>query len=113
MADRLTIITGDDAIIPVQLKKDNATFVIDPGATVKAQLRRGDTPVGSEITVLEATTGSAWATSLIVVVSPSADTTNFTINDKHYLSLEVQVDDSGKTTWILDNIARVRKGLIA
>lgn len=114
MSNKATIITGDDAAIPVQLYKGGAKFAISSGATVKAQLRVDDTPVGSEVTVSEATVGSAWATSLIVPVFPSVDTANFIVDDDYYLSMEIQVDDGGtKTTWILKRIANVEKGLIA
>ena len=104
------IVTGDDVSLPTTLKKDNATFTIAPSATVKASIVSKDrsTILIPAATVLEATTGSDWANSLIIVQFTSAETnavTDYTIAD-----LEIQVDDSGKLTWFTS--VEIQRGTI-
>jgi len=94
-----TIVTGDDVSLPVTLKKDGATFIINGGATVKASLvsENKDTVLIAPVTVLEANPGSDWANSLVVVQFTSIETGALTAYNPSLL--EIQVDDSGKLTW--------------
>lgn len=105
------IVTGDDSVLPVELKKNDQTFVIDPTATVKAAVisKNKKTVLIPEVTVLEGTEGSSWATSTIVVTFTSLETGAITrLGDA---ILEVQVDDNGKTTWFAP--IKIEKGTIA
>ena len=62
------ITTGDDVALRVTLKKSDATFSIDTGATVKAVLRSGHEQLHNEVTCDSGTAGADWANSLVVVV---------------------------------------------
>lgn len=95
------LITGDDIVIEQTLTKNNATFTIDPGATVKASLisRDKETILVAPVTVLEATTGSDWPNSKIIILFAEADTLSLT--DFGPIFLEIQVDDGGKLTWFV------------
>ena len=109
--DIATIVTGDDATLPVVLTKDGATFVINPAAVIRATVtdKTKRNTLLAPVTVTEAAAGSDWANSLIVVVFSSADTAAVTYSGRAVL--EIQVDDNGKLTWF-DEIEIV-KGTIA
>lgn len=94
-----TITTGDDVALPVQLKKNNASFVINAGATIKAAVINSDgTRVLSEVVTLNnLATGADLANSLVVAEFTSAQTA--AIKEYGSAILEIQVDDSGKLTW--------------
>ena len=94
-----TIVTGDDVSLPTTLKKDNATFLINPGATIQASIITPDrvTTLIPATSVPEANPGSDWANSLIVIQFSSALTG--AITDYGKAILEIQVDDNGKLTW--------------
>lgn len=93
-----TIVTGDGATLPITLKKDGATFAIDSGATVQASIitTAHDAVLAGPVAVLEATPGSDWANSLVVVVFSEADTDSL---PEGLVAVEIQVDDNGKNTW--------------
>ena len=93
------IVTGDDVVIEHTLLKNGATFSIDSAADVKASLTTRDksTIIVAPVTVLEATSGSDWANSKIIVLFSESDTTSVT--NFGPVLLEVQVDDGGKLTW--------------
>ena len=95
------LVTGDDINIEQTLTKNNATFVINSSATIKASLITRDraTILVAPVTVLESTTGSDWPNSKIIVLfaeSLTAQLTNF-----GPVLLEIQVDDGGKLTWFV------------
>lgn len=98
MADP-TIVTGDDSSLSVTLRKGGVTFNIDTGATVQASLVSLDhqTVYAGPITQSNATPGADWANSLVVVEFASTDTDSITYQGKALM--EIQVDDSGKTTF--------------
>ena len=93
------IVTGDDAVFTAQLKKDDSTFSIDAGATVKAMLVSLDrtTSYSAVVTLSSSTTGSDWVHSLVIVVFSAAETT--AITNLGSALLEVQVDDTIKETF--------------
>lgn len=94
-----SIVTGDDAVLPVELKKDEASFVIDSSATIKAAVvsKNKKTVLIPVVDVLESNTGSVWPSSLVVVQFTSAQTSAITRYGEAIL--EIQVDDGGKITW--------------
>lgn len=101
------LVTGDDTSLSVTLKKNGQTFNIDTGATVQASLVTPNhiktimNPVG----VLSTATGADWTNSLIVIELTSAETG--AITDYGDALLEIQVDDSGKTTFFANiNVTR-------
>lgn len=104
------ITSGDDSSLPATLKKDGAVFNIDPGATVRAALIDPDysKKLTDVVNVSNATPGSDWANSLLIVEFTSAQTTGVRPGE---VILEVEVDDGGKLTWQLSPIT-VRKGMI-
>jgi hypothetical protein len=95
------LVSGDDIVIEQTLTKNNSTFAIDSGATVKASLisRDKQTIIVAPVSVLEATTGSDWANSKIIILFDSTDTD--TATDFGPVYLEIQVDDGGKLTWFV------------
>ena len=97
MSDNV-IVSGDKITIEHTLHKDDAVFVIDSGATIKASLVSRDraTVIVSPVAVTEIT-GSDWANSKIIIVFAEVDTSTITTFGPMWL--EVQVDDSGKLTW--------------
>ena len=94
-----TITTGDDSNLPVQLKKDNATFVIDAGAVIKAVITTTDSSstLSETITIDNLATGTDLSNSLIIVNFTPAQTGAITTYGTALL--EIQVDDNIKTTW--------------
>lgn len=96
------IVTGDDVSLSVTLKKDNSTFTINPAATVEASLVSQDhnTVVLAPVTVSNSATGADWANSLVVIEFTSTETNSITTYGE--LILEIQVDDSGKTTFFAE-----------
>ena len=102
------IVTGDDVARPVQLTKDGASFVIDPGATVRAAIvdEAHKKVLMAAVTLDEGATGAVWATSLLVVEMTAAETDMGTLHLAAWT-----VDDGGKETFF-ENI-QVIPGLIA
>ena len=109
--DIATIVTGDDATLPVVLTKDGATFTIDPGAQIFAAVtdKTKKKTLLAATPVSEAAAGSDWANSLVVVVFSSVNTAAVTYTGRAVL--EIQVDDNGKLTWF-DEI-EIIKGTIS
>jgi len=95
----IEIIAGDDSDYTAQLYKDNATFTIDPGATVNARLISTDrqTTYTDVLTCSSGASGADWANSLVVVSIAEADTSAITYSG--LAVLEIQVDDGGKITF--------------
>jgi len=107
------IVTGDDVALPVTLKKDGATFTIDPGATVQASIISVDRSVAliPAVTCSNAATGADWANSLLIVAFTSTETAAILDANLGAALLEIQVDDSGKLTWFVS--IDIVKGTIA
>lgn len=105
-----TFVTGDDIVVPVTLKKDGVVFAINTSAVVKAALVRTshENKLCNEVTQSNATVGANWATSLVVISIPSANTIN--LDFQGAALLEIQVDDSGKLTWFVP--VNIVKGVI-
>ncbi len=110
MSTERIITSGDDSSLPVTLKKDGATFTIDPSATVRAALIDPDYSERlTEVVVVDnAASGADWENSLLIVLFASDDTEDVRPGD---VLLEIEVDDGGKLTWQVNNI-KVRKGMI-
>lgn len=96
------ITTGDNISLQVTLKKDGSTFNIDSGATVQASIidKTHKTVLAGPITQSNATAGADWANSLVIVEFSPTDTSSITYQGE--ARLEIQVDDSGKTTFFAD-----------
>lgn len=90
---------GDDISLSVQLRKDSATFNINTTSIVEAQIVANDrnSVLSAKTTMTSTATGADWANSLVVVEFASSATSNITTFGPAIL--ELQVDDSGKTTW--------------
>ena len=95
----LKIVTGDDVSIKVQLQKDEVTFVIDSGATVRAGVVKDGVIIIGPAPCLSDAAGADWNTSLVVVSFSSAETAAATDYGKSHL--EIEVDDGGKLTWFV------------
>lgn len=93
------IVTGDTLALPVTLKKNGSTFVIDAGATVQASLISLDhrTVLAGPVTMDSGAPGADWGNSLIMIEMDSSVTANIVYSGQ--IDLEVQVDDGGKLTW--------------
>jgi len=78
-----SIVSGIKQTISIQLykviNKVDTTFLINPTATVTASIiDSSEVKYTSDISVLSSTPGSAWATSLIVPIFPSSETSKIT-----------------------------------
>ena len=93
------IVAGDDVSFTAQLYKDEATFTIDPGATVRAMLvsLNHNTAYTTAATLSAAASGADWANSLVVV--EMADTVTAGITYQGHACIEIEVDDTIKETW--------------
>lgn len=98
-----TLVQGDDENFAVQLTRNGSSFSIDAGATVEASIvgaGRTKTHVGpvtlSNAAVADDGTSADWSTALVVVSFTSAQ---MDACPKGIFELEIQVDDSGKTSW--------------
>ena len=93
------LVTGDDIVLYVTLKKNGTTFNIDAGATVKASiidLDHQDSYV-DPVTQSNVAVGADWANSLVVVEFDPVDTQDIVYQGE--ASLEIQVDNNGKITF--------------
>lgn len=104
------IVVGDDINIPVTLKKNGVVFAINGSAVVKARFISTDHLLAlcADTTQSNATSGANWSASLVVIVFPAATTA--TIEYQGEAVLEIQVDDSGKTTWFTP--VTITRGLV-
>ena len=67
----IPIVQGDDLVVAVQLHKDDATFNISNGATVRAAITsNGGRVLQASSTCSFSATGADWSTSLVVVEGP-------------------------------------------
>ena len=96
-----TLVTGDDSVLPTELLKDNAPFVINSSADIKASVVSKDrkTIILAPVTVLESEPGSDWTNSTVVPRFASVNTGAIPTNQLGSALLEIQVDDGGKLTW--------------
>jgi len=104
------IVTGDDVTLPVTLKKDSATFTIPVSATVKTAIvspNRDQVLIPASLSS-DTASGADWANSLIIATFSSTETSKVT--NYGDAILEIQVNDSGKTTWFTSLI--IEKGSI-
>lgn len=94
-------ITGDDISVPITLTKNGVPFTISNSATVKTRLVTTSRAASLSEDVVQShlTAGANWGASLVVVVLGSAATAQ--IAQQGLANLEIQVDDSGKTTWFV------------
>jgi hypothetical protein len=95
----ITIVTGDDVAISSTLKRNGSTFLISPTATVSASLIKTDhsTILLGPVDQVSTASGADWSNSLVIVEFTSAQTGAITYTGEALL--EVQVNDSGKTTF--------------
>ena len=112
MSQIATLTTGDDTVFTVQLTKDKAPFAIDGSATIQASVVTKDkkTILIAPVPVLEATAGSIWINSIVVVTFTEALTAAITTSQLGSAYLEIQVDDGGKITWF--NTIKILQGTI-
>lgn len=106
------IVSGDDVIMPVTLRKNGNTFNIDAGAEVKASVisKSKSTTLIQPVTLSSGASGADWANSLVIVSFSSSDTANITkFGDA---TLEIQVNQENLKETFFSNI-RLIKGTIA
>lgn len=109
---RPEIVSGDDVLLLVQLKKDGSPFTITSASPVKARLVSPDRKqqFTGEIAQSEGAAGAQWNASLVVVQMSQADTAG--ISYQGFGWLEIQVHDGGvKQTWFVP--VDIVKGSIA
>ena len=104
------ITTGDDSLLQVTLLKDNAKFLLNDGAIIRAAVISSDksTVLIAPIPVLDSEVGSDWANSTVVIKFSSAATE--LITDYGNAIVEIEVADNGKLTWFFD--IKIFKGSI-
>lgn len=105
------IVTGDDLVLPVTLKKDGVTFNIDGAAEVIARLVSTDhnSVYTDEVAQSSAASGADWPNSLVVVEMASSETASVTYQGNALL--EIQAPAPGKRTWFVP--VKIIKGQIA
>ena len=93
------ITAGDDLVLFATLKKNDATFSINVAADVKARIISLNHKIAYTVSVAQSSTAPSanWANSLVTVVMSSEESGAIPIFGAAYL--EIQVDDSGKTTF--------------
>lgn len=105
----MELVQGDDIVLSVQLKKNNATFAINPAATVRASVVNTRTDAfTAPVTLADTDPGASWSTSLVTVQIPSATSATMALGQS---KLEIEVDDGGKTTFFVSDL-RVVEGFI-
>jgi hypothetical protein len=104
--------TGDDTKLPVELFKGGVPFEIASSAIIKASVVTKDrsTIILAPVSVLEATEGSDWFNSVVVVAFTSVNTGAILDSQLGTNELEIQIDDGGKLTWFTK--IKIRKGTI-
>ena len=110
----INIVTGDDNTVPVTLKKSKNIFTISPTATVKAAIidEKHTSILAGPITADLQAAGTNLSQSTVVFSFAAADTESIALTkNPTSAKLEVQVDDSGKTTW--HEKITLTKGMIA
>jgi len=108
----VTIVTGDDSVLKVQLELDGSSFLIPGNAIVRAALRQDARLLTQPVACASGDPGADWPNSLVSVVLPR-NTTWMVTPLSRPVSIEVEVDDSGdRTTWVIENEITVIKGLI-
>ena len=95
-----TITTGDDVSIPITLKKNGAVFSIDSGAVVKGKLCNNyRKSLMSAVTLNNSHPDADLANSLVIFELSETDTSSITWGGSG--TIEIEVDDGGKSTfWI-------------
>lgn len=95
-------VTGDTRTKLVQLKINDATFIIAPTDTVRAQIVSADKTkilTSAEVACLSTAAGAAWETSLVAVKFPRASTADIKIPGKSlsaFLEVQVTLDPLGE-----------------
>ena len=109
------LVQGDDENFSVTLSRNGTAANIASDATVKASIvgaGRSITHVGpvtlANDAVADDGTAAAWGSGVVVVAFESADMADCPAG---IYELEIQVDDSGKTSWFQG--VRVKKHTIA
>ncbi|MEJ1402632.1 MAG: hypothetical protein RPU73_01950 [Candidatus Sedimenticola sp. (ex Thyasira tokunagai)] len=97
------IVTGDGKNLPVTLKKNGATFTIDPAAVVKAAVVSTDhsAALSSTVTCDNAASGADWANSLVVVPLSAEVTGAITIIGDVLLEIQVTPPGGDPETWFV------------
>jgi hypothetical protein len=95
----IQIVKGDDRVLPLQLYKDEATFAIDVGATVRAAIVNPahTTLLMAPVTLDNAAVGADWSASLVVMEITSAQSA--LISETGNAVIEIEVNDGGKSTF--------------
>lgn len=105
------MVTGDDFLEPVTLKKNGLTFTINPSASVKAALVKRDRSgilIAASVCSANAP-GADWAQSRIILPFTALQTSD--VMEFGRAIIEIQVDDGGKKTWF--TTLEVIKGFIS
>lgn len=108
-----TLITGRHRTFIVDLTDDDGlAFVIDPGATVKAILREGNTALTSEVTCVSSSPAD-WTVAKVAVVFSDTVTAAIDLDDRETLEavMEIYVLETVPDGWITSPI-KIVKGLI-
>lgn len=103
----IPITKGDDIRLTVQLKRDGSAFAIASGATVRAALTTPTGIVAGPVIVLSTDPDNNWSQSVVAPLFPASQTGAL----PKVVSLEIEVDDNGKTTYHVDNL-NAREGHI-
>ena len=106
----LEITIGDKVVIDFTAKINGATFPINLTATIKAAIISANKKsiLLPTITVPSTNNGADWPNSLVTIIFDETETSDISYTGKAFI--EVQIDDSGPSTWYIP--INLVKGLI-
>ena len=91
------IVKGDDISLTITVKRDAAVVDISAATTVTVALIN-NTTIALSGAAASGTSGADWTNGVIVILFTAIETDTLTANN--FLHVEVEVDDSGISSWI-------------
>lgn len=106
----IELVTGDDNVIDIQLKRNGKAFAVTSGAVVRAMVihQQLKTAVGP-VTCFPGTAGADWGNGIIVIEFDAASSLAMELGQS---ILEIEVADGGKVTTFFYRHVHVSEGMI-
>lgn len=106
----IELVTGDDNIIDLQLRRNNQAVAVSAGATVRAAVTHDISEVTiGPVTCSNAASGADWDNGIIVIEIDRA--TSLTLPTGK-ATIEVEVDDGGRLTTYYYRHVKISEGRI-
>lgn len=112
-AETINVVTGDNLTLPIDIVDgDGDPIPISILATVRASFRYKRNIISPIVTCAPGASGADWPNGRVIVIMSSTQSGQIELDQERVVaSLEVEIDDSGKTTVFADNFI-VREGLL-